>query len=149
MPTLPSQGDIIQAAHGSHGDYTAIVLYPASVAECYRYTIEAFNAAEESRSPVVLLLAPGEVMSGPAARWREMAGAGAEIVSLADGYLGYVDSADRVTAQEAHPERSYYGPELAPALGIGAFADKTLVVWTGDERGAVPRKSCDARSPIV
>jgi neutral ceramidase len=70
--------------------------------------------------PVVLLLVPGEVMSGPAARWREMAGAGAEIVSLADGYLGYVDSADRVTAQEeAHPERSYYGPELAPALERG------------------------------
>jgi 2-oxoglutarate ferredoxin oxidoreductase subunit alpha len=56
MPTLPSQGDILQAAHGSHGDYTAIVLYPASVEECYRYTIEAFNAAEESRSPVILLL---------------------------------------------------------------------------------------------
>jgi 2-oxoglutarate/2-oxoacid ferredoxin oxidoreductase subunit alpha len=56
MPTLPSQGDILQAAHGSHGDYTALVFYPASVAECYRYTIEAFNAAEESRSPVVLLL---------------------------------------------------------------------------------------------
>ncbi len=27
-----------------------------SVEECYRYTIEAFNAAEESRSPVILLL---------------------------------------------------------------------------------------------
>lgn len=56
MPTLPSQGDILQAAHGSHGDYTAIVLYPSSVEECYRYTIEAFNAAEDSRSPVILLL---------------------------------------------------------------------------------------------
>jgi 2-oxoglutarate ferredoxin oxidoreductase subunit alpha len=56
MPTLPSQGDLLQAAHGSHGDYTAIVLYPSSVEECYRYTIEAFNAAEESRSPVILLL---------------------------------------------------------------------------------------------
>ncbi len=56
MPTLPSQGDILQAAHGSHGDYTSIVLYPSSVEECYRYTIEAFNVAEESRSPVILLL---------------------------------------------------------------------------------------------
>lgn len=56
MPTLPSQGDIIQSIHGSHGDYNPIVLYPSSVEECYRYTIEAFNAAEESRSPVVLLL---------------------------------------------------------------------------------------------
>jgi 2-oxoglutarate ferredoxin oxidoreductase subunit alpha len=56
MPTLPSQGDIIQSIHGSHGDYTAIVLYPSSVEECYRYAIEAFNAAEEARSPVILLL---------------------------------------------------------------------------------------------
>jgi 2-oxoglutarate ferredoxin oxidoreductase subunit alpha len=56
MPTLPSQGDILQAAHGSHGDYTAIVLYPSSVEECFRYTVEAFNAAEDSKGPVVLLL---------------------------------------------------------------------------------------------
>jgi 2-oxoglutarate ferredoxin oxidoreductase subunit alpha len=55
MPTLPAQGDIIQAEHGSHGDYTAIVFYPSSVEECYIYTIKAFNAAEESNSPVILL----------------------------------------------------------------------------------------------
>ncbi len=55
MPTLPSQGDVLQAAHGSHGDYHPIVLYPGSVEECYRMTIEAFNASEESLSPVVLL----------------------------------------------------------------------------------------------
>jgi len=56
MPTLPSQGDLIQAIHGSHGDYNPIVFHPSSVTECYQYTIEAFNAAEESRSPIVLLL---------------------------------------------------------------------------------------------
>jgi len=56
MPTLPAQGDILQAAHGSHGDYLPIVLTPSSVEECFRFTIEAFNAAEESRSPVILLL---------------------------------------------------------------------------------------------
>ena len=55
MPTYPSQGDILQAKHGSHGDYTNIVLYPNSVEECYRYTIEALNAAEESQSPIILL----------------------------------------------------------------------------------------------
>lgn len=56
MPTLAAQGDILQAAHGSHGDYVPIVLYPSSVEECYRVTIEAFNAAEEARGPVILLL---------------------------------------------------------------------------------------------
>lgn len=56
MPTLPAQGDVLQSAHGSHGDYVPIVLYPSSVLECYRTTIEAFNAAEEARSPIILLL---------------------------------------------------------------------------------------------
>jgi 2-oxoglutarate ferredoxin oxidoreductase subunit alpha len=55
MPTMPGQGDILQARYGSSGDYTSIVFYPSSVAECYEYTIHAFNCAEESRSPVILL----------------------------------------------------------------------------------------------
>ena len=56
MPTLPSQGDVLQARYGSHGDYNPIVFYPNSVEECYKYAIEAHNASEESRSPVILLL---------------------------------------------------------------------------------------------
>ena len=55
MPTLPAQGDVIQCVHGSHGDYFPIVFYPNSVSELYKYTIIAFNAAEESLSPVILL----------------------------------------------------------------------------------------------
>jgi 2-oxoglutarate ferredoxin oxidoreductase subunit alpha len=55
MPTMPGQGDILQTRYGSSGDYTSIVFYPSSVAECYEYTIQAFNCAEESQSPVVLL----------------------------------------------------------------------------------------------
>ncbi|MBU1186656.1 MAG: 2-oxoacid:acceptor oxidoreductase subunit alpha [Acidobacteria bacterium] len=56
MPTLPSQGDVLQARYGTHGDYNPIVFYPASVSECYVYIQQAFNAAEESRTPVILLL---------------------------------------------------------------------------------------------
>lgn len=55
MPTMPSQGDIMQSRYGSHGDYFPIVFYPNSVEECFKYTIEAFNASEESRTPVILL----------------------------------------------------------------------------------------------
>lgn len=55
MPTMPGQGDILQSRYGSSGDYTSLVFYPSGVAECYRYAVEAFNAAEESLSPVVLL----------------------------------------------------------------------------------------------
>ncbi len=55
MPTLPAQGDIMQTIYGSHGDYFPIVFYPNSVEELYIHTINAFNAAEESQSPVILL----------------------------------------------------------------------------------------------
>ena len=55
MPTMPGQGDIMQVKWGSTGDYTPIAFYPNGVAEAFRLTVEAFNAAEESRSPVVVL----------------------------------------------------------------------------------------------
>lgn len=55
MATLPAQGDIMQCKYGSHGDYFPIVFYPNSVSELYKYTVTAFNAAEESLSPVILL----------------------------------------------------------------------------------------------
>ena len=55
MPTMPGQGDIMQVKWGSTGDYTPIAFYPNGVEEAFRVTIDAFNAAEESRSPVVIL----------------------------------------------------------------------------------------------
>ena len=55
MPTMPGQGDIMQVRYGSTGDYTPLAFYPNSVAEAFTLTVTAFNAAEESRSPVVLL----------------------------------------------------------------------------------------------
>lgn len=55
MPTVGSQGDILQAKHGSHGDYQSLVFYPNSVAELYKTTIHAINASEEARMPVILL----------------------------------------------------------------------------------------------
>ncbi len=55
MPTMPGQGDIAQVRYGSSGDYTPIAFYPNSVAEAFQLAVNAFNAAEASRSPVVLL----------------------------------------------------------------------------------------------
>ena len=55
MPTMPGQGDIMQVKWGSTGDYTPIAFYPNGVDEAFRVTVDAFNAAEESRSPVVVL----------------------------------------------------------------------------------------------
>ncbi len=55
MPTMPGQGDVMQVRYGSTGDYTPIAFYPNGVAESFQIAVEAFNAAEESQSPVVVL----------------------------------------------------------------------------------------------
>ncbi|MBI4393093.1 MAG: 2-oxoacid:acceptor oxidoreductase subunit alpha [Euryarchaeota archaeon] len=55
LPTLTSQGDMLQARFGSHGDYEIIAYSPSSVQEMFDLTIKAFNAAEKYRTPVVLL----------------------------------------------------------------------------------------------
>jgi 2-oxoglutarate ferredoxin oxidoreductase subunit alpha len=55
MPTRPSQGDIMQARWGTHGDHEIIVLAPASVNEIYDQTVRAFNLSETYRVPVVVL----------------------------------------------------------------------------------------------
>jgi len=55
MPTQPAQSDLLQIKGGSAGDYYPIAFYPNSVEESFRLTVTAFNAAEESLSPVILL----------------------------------------------------------------------------------------------
>jgi 2-oxoglutarate ferredoxin oxidoreductase subunit alpha len=56
LPTLPAQGDMMQARWGSHGDYEIIALCPNSPQECFDLTIKAFNLAEEFRIPVMFMM---------------------------------------------------------------------------------------------
>jgi len=56
QPTSPSQGDVMQARWGTHGDHPIIALCPSSVEETYHLTIRAFNLSERYRTPVVLLM---------------------------------------------------------------------------------------------
>lgn len=60
LPTLGSQGDMMQAKWGTHGDFAAIVLCPSTVQECLDLTIEAFNLAEKYQNPVCIM-ADGEI----------------------------------------------------------------------------------------
>jgi 2-oxoglutarate ferredoxin oxidoreductase subunit alpha len=55
LPTEPSQGDVMQARWGTHGEHSIIALVPSSVAECFSLTVEAFNLSEAYRTPVMLL----------------------------------------------------------------------------------------------
>ena len=56
LPTLPAQGDVMQARWGTHGDHPIIVLAPSTVRECFDLTVRAFNLSERFRNPVILLL---------------------------------------------------------------------------------------------
>ncbi|MBQ4375301.1 MAG: 2-oxoacid:acceptor oxidoreductase subunit alpha [Erysipelotrichales bacterium] len=56
MPTSPSQGDVMMARWGTHGDHPIIVLSPSTVKECYGLTIRAFNLSERYRVPVIFLM---------------------------------------------------------------------------------------------
>jgi len=55
-PTSPSQGDVMQARWGTHGDHPIIALSPASVRETFDLTVQAFNFSERYRTPVMLLM---------------------------------------------------------------------------------------------
>ncbi len=55
QPTMASQSDMMQARWGSHGDYEIIALSPASVQECFDFTVRAFNLAEKYRVPVMIM----------------------------------------------------------------------------------------------
>lgn len=56
QPTSPSQGDVMQARWGTHGDHWLIALTPASVSECFELTLRAYALSEKYRVPVILLM---------------------------------------------------------------------------------------------
>ena len=45
----------MQARWGTHGEHSIIALVPSSVTECFTLTVDAFNLAEQYRTPVILL----------------------------------------------------------------------------------------------
>ncbi len=56
QPTSPSQGDVMQARWGTHGDHPVIALAPWTVRETFDATVMAVNYAERFRTPVILLM---------------------------------------------------------------------------------------------
>ena len=56
QPTSASQGDVMQARWGTHGDHQIIVLSPTSVRQSFDLAVLAFNFSEKYRTPVILLM---------------------------------------------------------------------------------------------
>jgi 2-oxoglutarate/2-oxoacid ferredoxin oxidoreductase subunit alpha len=55
LPTRTAQSDVLSAAFLSHGDTRHVLLFPASVEECFRLSMEAFDLAEEFQTPVFVM----------------------------------------------------------------------------------------------
>jgi hypothetical protein len=72
--------------------------------------------------PATLALVPAEPVADVAEAWRAEAGADVEIVSLAGGYVGYVEAPDVMEERRGESVRTYYGPELAARLARGISA---------------------------
>ncbi len=55
MPTRTQQSDILEAAYASHGDTKHVLLFPASPKECFEFTADSFDFAEQLQTPVIVM----------------------------------------------------------------------------------------------
>ncbi len=142
LPTLPAQGDMMQARFGSHGDYPCIALAPSSPQECFTLMVRAMNLAEEFRTPVFLMM--DEVVGHMTERVRipraeEIRVTPRKVTDKAPGdFQPYAESEDLVPPMAhagqgyqfhitglTHDERGY--PSMTPATQaklIGRLRDK-------------------------
>lgn len=55
LPTRTSQADILSTVFLSHGDTKHVVLFPATVEDCFNFGMRAFDLAERLQTPVFVL----------------------------------------------------------------------------------------------
>jgi len=55
LPTRTAQGDVMSTYFLGHGDSQSILLFPATVAECFEFGYGAFDLAEELQTPVFVM----------------------------------------------------------------------------------------------
>ena len=123
LPTQPSQGDVMQARWGTHGDHYVIAISPCTVQETYYATFRCFNLAERFRTPVILLL--DEVVGHMREKIRVPRNSEMEIV-------------DRRKPDTPPEEYKHYGPETvcdAPFASFGEGFRFHVESLTHDERG--------------
>ena len=105
MPTSPSQGDMMMARWGTHGDHPIIAISPSSVKETYDLAVRAFNLSEKYRTPVLLMM--DEIVG----HLRE----GVEIPAQED-----IDIIDRPTVN--HPDSKRLPYHMKPGQLVPAMA---------------------------
>lgn len=108
LPTKASQGDVMQARWGTHGDHPIIALSPSSAQEAFELTVRAFNLAEQFRTPVILL------MDAIVARLREK-------VEIPDPEsLTIIDRPAPTVSPEEYKPFVYNQGEVAPLAAFGS-----------------------------
>lgn len=55
MPTWTESGELLFAIRAGHGEFARIVLAPGNCEECYSFTTQAFNLADQFQIPVFVL----------------------------------------------------------------------------------------------
>ncbi len=121
LPTRPSQGDVMQARWGTHGDHPIVVLSPASVAEVHELTVRAFALSEKLRVPVILL-------------YDEVIGHVRERVELPDGVR--IEERPRPSVDPAAYRPYAAGDDLVPPLAdFGSGYRFHVTGLAHDERG--------------
>ncbi len=74
LPTRTQQSDVLAAAYASHGDTRHVLLFPASVAECFELSAQAFDLAEQLQTPIIVMTDLDTGMNdhiSPPLRWTE------------------------------------------------------------------------------
>lgn len=123
LPTLPAQGDMMQARFGSHGDYSTISLVPNSPQECFSLTVKAFNLAEQFRVPVMFMM-------------DECVGHMTEKVVIPDASEIEVTPRRRASKPPAEFQLFEAGPDLVPEMAHAGEGYKVYVTGlTHDKRG--------------
>jgi 2-oxoglutarate ferredoxin oxidoreductase subunit alpha len=133
LPTTASQGDVMQARWGTHGDHPIIAFCPTSVAQAFDLTVKAFNLSEKYRTPVILLT-------------EETIGHMREPVDLPE-----FDKVERIERQVAESPEDYkpYSNEKGDVPPMASFGTGYRYHITGlyhDERG-FPTQRLDEIEP--
>ncbi|MBP2626224.1 MAG: 2-oxoglutarate synthase [Firmicutes bacterium] len=137
QPTSPSQGDVMQARWGTHGDHPIIALTPASVPECFSLTIKAYELSEKYRMPVILLM-------------DEIIGHMRERIELPDSYDEIVQPQRKLPTVSKEEYKPYRGDEdgVPPMAAFGTGYHWHVTGLVHDETG-FPNGSSNATQTLM
>ena len=124
QPTSPSQGDVMQARWGTHGDHPIIALTPSTVPECFSLTIKAYELSEKYRIPVIMLM-------------DEIVGHMREKIELPDSYDEITQPVRKMPAVSPEEYKAYKADEdkIPPMASFGTGYRYHVTGLVHDETG--------------